>query len=45
MTDDNVVYLVNYDYSTGDPRQHHSMYLEDGNFVMQVLIICCDIRY
>ncbi|KIM28610.1 hypothetical protein M408DRAFT_329376 [Serendipita vermifera MAFF 305830] len=24
------------DYSTGEPRKHHSLYFEDGNFVMQV---------
>lgn len=26
----------NYDYSTGSPRPHHRLYLDDGNFVMQV---------
>ncbi|KIM29682.1 hypothetical protein M408DRAFT_105901 [Serendipita vermifera MAFF 305830] len=27
---------INEDYSTGVPRRHHSLYLEDGTFVMQV---------
>jgi hypothetical protein len=28
------------DYTTGVPRPHHSLYIKDGNFVMQVRITC-----
>ncbi|KIM29681.1 hypothetical protein M408DRAFT_328546 [Serendipita vermifera MAFF 305830] len=28
--------VIMEDYSTGVPRRHHSLYLEDGTFVMQV---------
>lgn len=27
-----------HDYSTGEPRRHHNLYLEDGNLVLQVKI-------
>lgn len=27
------------DYTTGQPREHHSLYLEDGTFLMQVCAI------
>jgi hypothetical protein len=25
------------DYTTGTPRRHHSLYVEDGNLVLQVI--------
>jgi hypothetical protein len=28
-----------HDYTTGVPRHHHSLYLDDGNFVMQVGVV------
>jgi len=34
--DDATAYTLNLDYSTGIPRHHHSLYLEDGNIVIQV---------
>jgi hypothetical protein len=27
-----------HDYSTGTPRRHHELYIEDGNIVIQVRI-------
>jgi hypothetical protein len=27
-----------YDYSIGIPRRHHSLYIEDGNLVFQVIV-------
>jgi len=34
MSEGQVIEIPNY--TTGVPRRHHSLYLEDGNFVMQV---------
>ena len=29
---------ANHDYSVRTPRSHHSLYIEDGNLVIQVII-------